>query len=303
MRKVIDAHVHLVQEIAGTGADGALRPIGGGRARYDDGKIITLLPPQFGEYQATPEDVLKEMDANGIEKAVCLQGNYIGYQNLYTYEASQKYPDRFLASVSYDPFSRNRDEIVKHFFEDLKIPVVKWEVSTGSGLMANHHTLPLDGEIMKPEFEYADEHGLVFVIDIGKLGSESSQIPALRRMILEHPTMHVIVCHLLAPRQDQREEMKEGLRALNLPNVWFDLASLAHNVRPDEPPYPVTRSFVRDAIDILGADRLIFGTDLPSNLVRDTYQALINIYEEAPEFTEDEKQLILHDNAVAAYFS
>ena len=32
MRKVIDAHVHLVQEIAGIGADGVLRPIGGGKA-------------------------------------------------------------------------------------------------------------------------------------------------------------------------------------------------------------------------------------------------------------------------------
>ena len=27
---------------------------------------------------------------------------------------------------------------------------MKFEVSTGSGLMANHFTLPLDGDIMRP---------------------------------------------------------------------------------------------------------------------------------------------------------
>lgn len=56
---------------------------------------------------------------------------------------------------------------------------MKFEVSTGSGLMANHFTLPLDGDIMKAEYDYADEHGLVFVIDIGKCGSESWQTDRL----------------------------------------------------------------------------------------------------------------------------
>ncbi|MCQ5146664.1 ATP-binding cassette domain-containing protein, partial [Enterocloster bolteae] len=32
--------------------------------------------------------------------------------------------------------------------------------------------LPTKGVIMKAEYDYADEHGLVFVIDIGKCGSE-----------------------------------------------------------------------------------------------------------------------------------
>ena len=295
--KVIDAHVHLVQEIAGTGAAGELRPIGGGKAMYADGSVVTMIPPQFGEYQVTPEAVIREMDANDVEKAVLLQGNYLGFQNLYAYEASQKYPERFISAASYDPFSRKKESIRRHLFEELKIGIVKFELSCGSGLMSNHFTLPLDGDIMAEEFDYCDAHQLICVVDIGKMGSESCQIPALRRVILRHPGMTFVVCHLMAPSRDQEEEMAAGLEQLHLPNVWFDLASLSHNVRPDLYPFPVTRRFAHRALKIVGPDRLIFGTDLPTNLTRFTYRELIDCYAEDPDLSQNEKQLILYDNA------
>ena len=79
--KIIDAHVHLVQCIAGTGAGGELRSCGEGRGMYADGSVCRLLPPGWGD-QATPERILQTMDDNGVERAVLLQGGYQGYQNL-----------------------------------------------------------------------------------------------------------------------------------------------------------------------------------------------------------------------------
>ena len=162
---------------------------------------------------------------------------------------------RFLAAGAYDPYSRGRDGIVRHLFEELGMRVVKFEVSTGSGLMATHPVFGLDGEVMEREAAFADEHGLVFVIDIGKLGSPSSQIGALRRLIRRHAGMKFVVCHLLAPKHSEMEEMAAGLEALAGPNVWFDLASLQHNVRPDAPPYPVTRRFIAKARRLKGSCR------------------------------------------------
>ena len=157
------------------------------------------------------------MNENGVERAVLLQGGYLGFQNLYSWQAQQKWPDRFLAAGAYDPYSRSRDGIVRRLFEELGLRVVKFEVSTGSGLMANHPVFPLDGEVMEREAAFAQEHGLVFVIDIGKLGSPSSQIQALRRLIRRHAGMKFVVCHLLAPKQTQLREMADGLAALALP--------------------------------------------------------------------------------------
>ena len=301
--KIIDGHVHLVQCIAGTGDCGAMRAIGGGKGMYDDGTVFTLIPPFLGEYDVTPEAVLKVFDENNVEKGVLLQGNFIGFQNLYAYDAMKKYPDRFLAAAAYDPFSRNRDRILQHLFEDLGINVVKFEVSTTSGLMSNHYTLPLDGELMEREYAYADEHALIFTIDIGKLGSESSQIPALRNAILRHPNLKFVVCHLLAPKQHMKQEMLAGLEQLKLPNVWFDLAALSHNVRPDTvPDFPVTRDFLHAAIGVVGTDRLIFGTDLPSALTRNSYAELAGIVINDPALSEEQKEMIMYHNADHVYF-
>lgn len=114
--KAIDAHVHLVQCIAGTGAGGEMRSIGGGQGIYTDGSICQLIPKEWNTEQVTPERILAVMDAHEVERAVLLQGGYLGFQNQYSYEAQQKYPERFLAAAAYDPYCRNRDAIVRHLF-------------------------------------------------------------------------------------------------------------------------------------------------------------------------------------------
>lgn len=301
--KIIDAHVHLVQCIAGTGAAGEMRACGGGWGCYPDGTRFQLIPPELGTDTVTPEAVLRLMDEYEVEKAVLLQGNFMGFQNLYSYEAQRAWPGRFLAAASYDPYSRKRDAIRDRLFEELGIRVVKFELSTGSGLMANHPTLPLDGALLEEEYAYADEHGLVFVADIGKLGSESSQIPALRRVIERHAGMKFVICHLLAPLHGMERELYEGLQALALPNVWFDLAALQHNLRPDPVPYPYTRQVLRRAADLAGSDRLLFGSDLPSVLCNHQYSDLIACIAECNDLSESEKRLILHDNAAEVFFS
>ena len=300
--KIIDAHVHLVQCIAGTGAGGELRSCGGGRGMYADGSACQLIPPAWNTDQATPERILQVMDEHHVERAVLLQGGYLGFQNLYSWQAQQKWPSRFLAAGAYDPYSRGRDGIVRHLFEELGLRVVKFEVSTGSGLMATHPVFALDGEMMEREAAFADEHGLVFVIDIGKLGSPSSQIEALRRLILRHAGMKFVVCHLLAPKQAELEAMAAGLAALALPNVWFDLASLQHNVRPDTPPYPVTRRFLARAIEVVGADRLLFGTDAPQNLCAFRYADLVATIAEDPALAPEQKECILYHNARGVFW-
>lgn len=302
--QIIDAHMHLVQVIAGTGAGGELRSCGGGNARYASGELVPhMIPARFGGDQVTPEQVLAIMDENCVEKAVLLQGNYYGFQNLYTYEAVKKYPDRFAGAASYDPFSRKKEEICRHLFEELGFRIVKFEVSTGSGLMSNHPTIPLDGEVMEEAYSYAEKLGLVFVIDIGKCGSESWQVEALRRAVLHHPGVKFVVCHLLAANMSQEEELKRGLDLLALPNVWFDLASVPHNCRPDAFPYEHARHFLRIGKELVGAGRLMFGTDLPSALKTDSYEHYVRYLMDSDVFTEEEKKLVFYKTAEQVYFA
>ena len=157
---IIDSHIHICRCINGFGNSGEMQAIGGGYASYADGTIFQMIPECLGEYDVTPEAVLKVMDEAGVSKAVMLQGNFLGPQNLYTYEAAKKYPDRLAAAATYDPFCRNVDSIRKHLFEDLGIKIVKFEVSTGSGLMSYHPTIALDGDVIEDEREYLSDEEL-----------------------------------------------------------------------------------------------------------------------------------------------
>ena len=184
---IIDSHIHICRCINGFGNSGEMQAIGGGYASYADGTIFQMIPECLGEYDVTPEAVLKVMDEAGVSKAVMLQGNFLGPQNLYTYEAAKKYPDRLAAAATYDPFCRNVDSIRKHLFEDLGIKIVKFEVSTGSGLMSYHHTIPLDGDVIEEMLSYAEMHNNTVVFDIGRYPAECWQPEALARAIKRHP--------------------------------------------------------------------------------------------------------------------
>lgn len=299
---IIDAHAHVVQCIAGTGSQGELRPCGGGRAMYATGQTFQILPPEFGEYDAPPEALLRVMDAHGADKAVLLQGNYFGFQNLYTWEAMQKYPDRFTGAASYDPFSAQADRIKAHLFDELGFKIVKFEVSSGSGLMANHPPVPLDGEVMDREYRYAADRDLIFVIDIGKPRSDSWQVGALARSIARYPSLRFVVCHLLSPQLEDGELLRRSLAQLALPNVWFDLAALCLNSKPETYPYLTARGYVKDAVNIVGADRLLWGSDMPSAMTRDSYRHFIDFIALHPELSEEDKEKILSDNAKALFF-
>lgn len=300
---IIDAHAHVVQCIAGTGSQGELRPCGGGRAVYATGQAFQILPPEFGEYSAPPESLLRVMDAHGVSRAVLLQGNYFGFQNLYTYEAMRAYPDRFTGAASYDPFSAQAERIKAHLFDELKFPIVKFEVSSGSGLMANHPPVDLDGEVMHGAYRHAADRGLIFVIDIGKPRSVSWQVDALARAIARYPEMRFVVCHLLSPQLGDGDLLKRSLEKLALPNVWFDLAALCLNSKPEVFPYPAARGYVLDAVNIAGADRLLWGSDMPSAMTRDTYRHFIDFIALHPGLSAADREKILGGNAEALFFS
>ena len=44
--------------------------------------------------------------------------------------------------------------------------------------MSYHPPVPLDGEVMDETYSYANEKGLVFIIDIGRAGNPCWQIEA-----------------------------------------------------------------------------------------------------------------------------
>ncbi len=146
--KIIDSHMHIVEYINGIGSQGELRALANGMVKYATGQEFRIIPEGMGSTGVTPEELIKLMDKYNVEKGILLQGNYLGFQNLYTFEAISKYPNRFTGAATLDPFSRNKDKIINYLFDELKFKIIKMEVSNGSGLMCNHETVDLNGSLM-----------------------------------------------------------------------------------------------------------------------------------------------------------
>lgn len=300
--KKIDAHAHICEYINGLGGRGELRALGKGYVEYADGKKFQIFPEYMGDTGVCPESLLKIMDKYDVEKAVLLQGNYLGFQNLYVAEAIKKYPQRFTGACTIDPFFRNRDSIVKHLLEDLGFKIIKMEVSNTSGLMANHDDIDLFGDKMRYVYDVARRYDAVLVIDIGRPGNPCHQVSRLREAILSYSDVTFVVCHLGSHQKGQEELFKENISMLNLPNVYFDLASVANNTNEDY-PFIEARKYLKLAKEIVGAKRLMFGSDMPTALSKHSYQEFIDFIEKADIFTEEELNDIFYDTANKVYFN
>jgi len=300
--KIIDAHAHVAQYIAGFTSRGELRSVGGGKAQYSTGEVFQMFPSEMGDIGVSPEALLKVMDENDVEKAVLLQGNWLGFHNQYTYEAVIKYPERFVGAATYDPFCVNVEAVKKRLFDDLGFKIVKFELSTGSGLMANRPPVYLDGTVMNGCYAHAREKGLTVVMDIGRPNCPCWQVDALASAISKYPEVTFVICHLLAPQRGDVQILSDALQKLKMPNVYFDLASLANNQKPESFPYPTASKHLETAKNTVGADRLMFGSDMPSALARDSYTHLKDYIIQSGVFNEKELQDVFYNTAYKVFF-
>ena len=156
-------------------------------------------------------------------------------------------------------------------------------------------------EVFDPILEKMEKNGQVLVLDIGSPGMTSYQPEAVARLAKKYPKVHMIICHLLAPTLKDEEALREGLNILKADNIWFDLAAVPFNVKPEKYPYPTGQKYIALAKEIVGAEKLIWGTDVPSVLVHDSYQNLLTFVSESGIFTEEELKGVLYENAMLAY--
>ena len=84
-------------------------------------------------------------------------------------------------------------------------------------------------------------------------------------------------------------------------NVWLDLSALPHHLPEGDYPFSGIDIFVRKAVDLVGADRLLWGTDAPGMLWMLTYQQMLDVVRlHCHSLTAEQRRLILGENALRA---
>lgn len=300
--KIIDAHVHVFKNLQGFRGEGELYPIGGGKARWANGDVVEMIPPHLGEDAFTYETCYKFLKEKDVEKAVLLQGSFYGFANEYVAEAIKTYPDMFIGAGTYDPMSRYAEQIHERLIKELGFKILKFETSSGGGLMSYHHSYKLD-EVFLPIAKKCEEQNVVMVLDIGSPGMESFQPEAVRKIAMECPKLKVVICHLLAPtlKDHTTGVFEESMNCLKLDNVYFDLAAVPFNVQPEEYPFLTGLDYIKKAAEIVGTEHLLWGTDIPSVLIKNSYEKLTDYITESGLFLQSDLEKMFYENAMRVY--
>ena len=119
-------------------------------------------------------------------------------------------------------------------------------------------------------------------------------------MIKKYSDVTFVVCHLCSHQENQYEIFKHDIQSLKLPNCFFDLASVSNNTHE---PYPFNNAlnYIKLAIEIVGDDKLMWGSDMPTSLTKSSYDNFIN-YIMNSDIPLSSKQKIFYDNANELYF-
>ena len=300
--KKIDVHTHVVEFVRGYGRRGEFRAVGGGRARWANGEEMDLIPPELGETNVTIDRLAAYLREKQVEKAALLQGSFYGFQNEYSLEAQRKYPELFLAACTADPFALEAGEIIERFICREGVRVAKFEVSEGGGLMGIHEPFALNGPRFMGLVDIVARNGAALVLDLGGPGMVSFQPEAVAEIAARYPDMHIIICHLLAPGLGDEEALRTALETLRADNIWFDLSAVPWNVYPEAYPYPTGKKYIAMAKAIVGHKKLLWGSDLPCPLTRDSFEHLADYFQQCePVFTEAELEDVYCNNALDAF--
>ena len=276
---IIDAHSHLWLK-QDTQIDGKrILSLKNGRSIFFD-EEVQMLPPFMIDSKNTAEVFLSNMNYAQVHAAVVVQELIDGCQNDYLTEVQKNYPDRFFCMG----MAWNLDEAKDVITRGLK----------GIAYPGHRMTQPLT-ELL-PIFKLMEENNMVLSMC---LADDEKQIAQMREVIQECPQLKVAIGHFGMPTTDSFRS--QVLLAREGKNVMVESGGITWLYNPEFYPFPTAIKRIREAADLVGMDRLMWGSDYPRTITAITYRMSYDFVSKSKELSEDEKTLFLGENARQFY--
>jgi predicted TIM-barrel fold metal-dependent hydrolase len=302
-RTIVDIHVHLFDRVNGHNADGATSSAHFGRVATATGRI-QFMPPCFRETSFSQDMILEMMDFTGIHKAVLLQNPLIGIVNDEISQAVRAHPDRFLGTIQVDPLDPSAADTIKTYASNPRHAILKFEMSDGWGWTGIHRGLTLDDECFTPIWNVARNLGMPVILDGGRPGNAGYQVEAIDRLTSKIPSLTFVLEHLGALSRETlhlRERQRAMIRIGKKKNVHLGIASLAAGLK-ESFPYRQSLELLKEAVDLVGAEKILWGSDIPGTLKAQTYGEMASFVSDHADFLrEADKDLILGQNALRVF--
>ena len=276
---IIDAHSHLWLKQDTTVDGRRILSLKNGRSIFMD-EEVQMIPPFIIDGRNTAEVFLSNMDYAQVGGAVVVQEMIDGCQNDYLADVQSRFPDRFFCMG----MAWNADEAQAVIDMGLK----------GIAYPGHRMTEPLT-ELM-PVFKLMEQQGLVLSMC---LGDNEAQIAEMAEVIQECPQLKVAIGHFGMPTTPSFRS--QVLLARQGDNVMVESGGITWLYNPEFYPYPTAIRRIREAADLVGWERLMWGSDYPRTITAITYRMSYDFVEKSTELTAEEKALFLGENARRFY--
>ncbi len=250
-----------------------------GRSIFLD-QEVQMLPPFLIDGRNTAEVFLSNMDYAQVGAAVVVQEVIDGCQNEYLSQVQRQYPDRFFCmGMAWD--AAQVDAVAQAGLKGVAIP---------------GHRVKEPLESLMPVFKRMEEKQLILSMC---LADDERQIAQMAEIIRECPQLKVAIGHFGMPTTDSFRS--QVLLAREGKNVMIESGGITWLYNPEFYPFPTAVRRIREAADLVGWDRLMWGSDYPRTITAITYRMSYDFVEKSADISDAHKTLFLGQNAVRFY--
>lgn len=287
---LIDAHAHLwlSQDAEVNGLQ--IKTMTNGRSLFM-GEVRQMLPPYMTDGRNSAEIFLSNMDYAQVAASVITQEYIDGNQNDYLMEVQQTYPDRFLCCGMVDlrkpGFYREAEQLIGKGFRAIKIPAQR--------LITDNGRIWLTGDEMMQLFHLMQEKGIILSID---LADGATQVAEMEEIIAACPSLKIAIGHF---GMVTRDGWQEQIRLARYDQVMIESGGITWLFNDEFYPFAGAVRAIREAISLVGIDKLMWGSDYPRTMVAITYRMSYDFIVRSSLLTDTEKTLFLGLNAQKFY--
>lgn len=288
--KIIDAHSHLWlrQDTSWNGMP--VRTLKNGRSFFLT-EEVQMVPPFMIDGVNSAEVFLSNMNYAQVGGAVVVQEFIDGIQNDYLAKVKSDYPERFFVFGMCDYFKPGfydtAASLIDSGFKGIAIP--------GHRLILSDGRVNLNSPEMMKMFHLMEDKGVILSLCLAENNLQNGEI---KEVIEECPRLKIAIGHfgmVTAPGWEDQIKL-----ALN-DNVMIESGGITWLFNKEFYPFNGAVRAIREAIDMVGADKLMWGSDYPRTITAITYKMSYDFILKTNDLTDRDKRLFLGENAEKFY--
>ena len=284
--KIIDAHSHLWLRQEAEVAGKKITPLPDGRSMFM-GEEVQMLPPFMIDGTNSAEVFLSNMNYARVSAAVVTQEFIDGLQNDYLLEVGRRYPQRFfvfgMCEFRQPGFLEEGIRLMDAGFKGIKIPAAR--------LLLPEGRVRLDSVEMMALFARMEERGVILGIE---LADGDCQVEEMETIISTYPKLKIIIGHF---GMVTRPNWLSQIRLARHPNVYVESGGITWLFNDEFYPFPSAVRAIREAADLVGMDKLMWGSDYPRTITAITYKMSYDFLFRSKLLSAEELSAFLSENA------